>query len=88
MRLGFSQGGPGATCAARHMCQIENNKTMFVGSGTFQADALAARRTGGVGVVNADVDAVARVEETIARCGVPVDIAHKTISGVSVLYIR
>lgn len=60
---------------------------MLVGGDTLQADALATRRGGGVGVVNADVDTVARVDETVARGGVTVDVAHKAISGVVVLYI-
>lgn len=58
---------------------------MLVGGGTLQADALATRLGGGVGVVDADVDAVARVNETIARGGVTVDVAHKAIGGIGVL---
>lgn len=85
--LAFLQGGPGAACAAGHMGQVENNKTMLVGGGTLQADTLATRSGGGVGVVDADVDAVARVDETVARGGATVDVAHKAIGGISVLYI-
>lgn len=64
--LGLLQGGPAATSTAGHVGQIENNKSMLVGGGTLQADALATRRGSGVGVVDADVDAVARVDETVA----------------------
>lgn len=60
---------------------------MLVGGGTLQADALATRLGGDVGVVDADVDAVARVNETVARGGVTVDIFHKAISGIGVLYV-
>lgn len=69
------------------MRQIENNKSMLVGSGTFQADALATRRGGDVGVVDADVDAVARVDETVAQGSVTVNVFHKAIGGVGVLCI-
>lgn len=61
---------------------------MLVGGGALQADALATRRGGGIEVVDADVDAVACVDETIARGGVTVNVVHKAISGVFALYIR
>jgi hypothetical protein len=86
--VGFLQGRPGAACAAGHMGQVENNKTMLVGGSTLQADALATRSGGGVGVVDTDVDAVARVDETVARSSATVDVAHKAIGGVGVLYIE
>jgi hypothetical protein len=38
-------------------------------------------------VVDADVDAVTRVDETVARGSAPVDVAHKAIGGIGVLYI-
>lgn len=85
--LGLLQGGPAAACTARHVGQIENNKSMLVGGGTLQANALATRLGGDVGVVDADVDAVARVDETVARGSVTIDVVHKAIGGIGVLYI-
>lgn len=84
--MGLLQGGPAAACTAGHVGQIENNKSMLVGGGTLQADALTTRRVGGVGVVDADIDAVARVDETVARSSVTVDVVHKAIGGIGVLY--
>lgn len=89
VRAQHPEGGPATADAAGHVGQVEDDQTVSVGVCAFQADGLAAGFAGGVGVVDADVDAVAAggVDQTAAGGGVAVDVADVAIGWVGVLWM-
>lgn len=79
------EGGPDATDAAWHVCDICQKEPLVVGFFAGDADALAAGFRGGV-VVDAHVSGVAVVADStyhlVLHCGCVVDVLHEARSRI------